>query len=275
VHFPDTGGVGTGSDVSMAGKRIGRVSDVAFANPNNLTKGIVFALSIDRNVNLPGDVNFYAQTRGLIGSSSIEVRQDRRPPGSQRKTTATDQPLAMIPRDDSTVLEGGQPEPGAGGILPPDMLADAKELVKNVNSLAKSLDTFFTPPTTSSSAPTSQPATPNIYVTLEKFDRVMDNANVILGDKANQENLKATLDELHQLSSTLVADAGQLGKLLSTINSAFVKIDKGEGTLGKLLNDPALYNTMVDASTALKGVLSQLTQLTEQWKREGLGVHLK
>ena len=35
----------------------------------------------------------------------------------------------------------------------------------------------------------------------------MDNANIILGDKANQENLKATLDELHQLSSALVADA--------------------------------------------------------------------
>jgi hypothetical protein len=32
---------------------------------------------------------------------------------------------------------------------------------------------------------------------------------------------------------------------------------------------------MVDAASSLKAVMNQFAQLTEQWKRQGLGVHLK
>ena len=47
VQFPDTGGVTKGADVSLAGKRIGRVDDVIFADRNDPTKGVVFVLSMN------------------------------------------------------------------------------------------------------------------------------------------------------------------------------------------------------------------------------------
>ena len=155
---------------------------------------------------------------------------------------------------------------------------------------------------------------PNLTVTMAKFDAALDSVNRVLGDKENQANIKQglqqfrdaavatheamasvqkllepakdTLTDISEAADTakqqfkdiggkLVDDAGRLGKLISELNQIAIKLEQGEGTAGKLLNDPALYNHMVDAATQLKNTLTQLQVLLEQWKKQGLGIKLK
>jgi phospholipid/cholesterol/gamma-HCH transport system substrate-binding protein len=54
------------------------------------------------------------------------------------------------------------------------------------------------------------------------------------------------------------------------------KVNKGEGSLGKLLNDSRLYNNAADltlqASTSLKGITTELQQVTDLFNKLGVGV---
>ena len=54
------------------------------------------------------------------------------------------------------------------------------------------------------------------------------------------------------------------------------KINKGEGSIGKLLNDNRLYNNAADltlqANTSLKGITSELKKVTELFNELGIGV---
>lgn len=285
VAFPDTGGVNAGADVLLSGKRIGHVSDLQFADPQDPTKGIAFAMIINREVTLPGAVNFYTQGHGLMGSASIEVRLDNKAPGTARKQPGTDRPLASIPRDNSMLLQGGQSAGGGGSnLIPQDVQDELKETMGNLNRVAKSVDAFFAEPGTQpasqpGSHPSSQPATgqarPNIYLTLGRFDRVMDDLDVFLGSKENQKNLHDSLVNLERVTRGFIDDADRLGRFLSFLESAAGKMDRGEGTLGKLINDPALYNTLTDAARQLKDGLQQFQDLMAQWKARGMGIRLK
>lgn len=155
---------------------------------------------------------------------------------------------------------------------------------------------------------------PNLAVTLAKFDAALDSVNKVLGDKENQVNIKQGLQQFRDaavstheamtslqklleparetlvsiseaadtakqqfkdIGGKLVDDADRMGKLISELNRIAIKMEQGEGTAAKLLNDPALYTHMVDAASQLKNTLTQLQVLLEQWKKQGLGIKLK
>jgi phospholipid/cholesterol/gamma-HCH transport system substrate-binding protein len=296
VTFPSTGGVSQGAEVVMAGKRIGRVVSVSFLDPDEPAKGVIFELTIDHQYTLPGKVNVYATTHGFVGGVSVDLRLDNRPPGNERT-------LAILPKDGSAYIQGAE-EAGGSSLLPADVISDAREALQGVSRLSQRLDTFMTPPAelaaragsatapagaatapaasgpTTTSAPA--PALPNIYTTMNRLDGAMDAVNTILGDRETQANFKTgvanisrTAADLDTLSIKLLDDADKLGGVLTTLQSVAVKLEQGEGTFGKLLNDPKLYNSMVDAAAQLKGALASLQVVLEQWQHGGVTVRIK
>jgi phospholipid/cholesterol/gamma-HCH transport system substrate-binding protein len=63
--------------------------------------------------------------------------------------------------------------------------------------------------------------------------------------------------------TTELADAGFARKLtdaVSEVNGLLAKIETGEGTVGKLMNDPALYDSLTEASDNLASLLANLQQ---------------
>ncbi len=78
-----------------------------------------------------------------------------------------------------------------------------------------------------------------------------------------------------ELSGKLSDSAEKLSKLLMTINRIATKIEAGEGTAGRLVADPKLYQRMTEASAELANLLKDFRGLVEQWKRQGVGIKLK
>jgi ABC-type transporter Mla subunit MlaD len=320
VLFADTGGVTPGADVFMAGKRIGRVADVAFADKDDPRKGIVLVLVIDRNINIPGDANVYIQGRGWSGGASIQLRSDGRMPGATRKDPATGQPLAWLPKEKVLTIVGAVEDAGGGGgLIPADLIADVRGAMGSMKQLAETLNDFFAPPPTPpptttgpGQASTTRPAEPtqprNIHVTMAKLDQALEAINRILGDRETQDNVRtalakfkeaavtteeamndvkrlvvdarqafgdlskatsSTTTKLQELAAALTDQADRLGNLLTALNAVAAKTNSGKGTASKLLNDPALYNNLVDATVQLKGTLTKLQELLEEWKRKG------
>jgi ABC-type transporter Mla subunit MlaD len=63
--------------------------------------------------------------------------------------------------------------------------------------------------------------------------------------------------------------------LLDSMHDITEKIDKGQGSAGLAVNDPKLYQALVDDSRELDSNLQVMQRLLEQWEQEGLSLKLK
>lgn len=85
----------------------------------------------------------------------------------------------------------------------------------------------------------------------------------------------AARSDFAKVTQRVVSGADSLSKVMTTINKVAAKIDEGEGSAGKLVNDPKLYNELVGAVGQMKSLMKDLRALTETWKKTGMQVKLK
>jgi phospholipid/cholesterol/gamma-HCH transport system substrate-binding protein len=97
-------------------------------------------------------------------------------------------------------------------------------------------------------------------------------ANVNRSAEAVTSTAQLTGQRVSELASQLGDDAARLGRLLTTLNQVSEKIVAGEGTAGKLLNDPALYNELVDSMRQLSKTLTELQATLKTWREKGVDV---
>jgi len=321
VKFADTGGVDAGSDVVLRGKRIGRVARVDFTD-NDPREGVTMVLIIERDRRIPGKANAYVHTGGFTGGAAVVFVSDGMAPGSKRQWD-------WIPRTGDVVLQG-LPTGGGGGLIPQDVLDEVRAGMKSISRLADTLNAFLTPPeqvapsqpspgpgqppTTTRGSPAPSPKQPpNFFAMMARLDDALRAVSEVLGDKENQQNIRAALvnfktaaaataatmeqvkvtaqqaqesirkigetselagKRFDELTAKLIEDADRLGTALTRLDSSLAKIDSGDGTLGKLLNDPKLYNNLVDAAAEMKTALTRLQEALEAWKDRGIRLRL-
>lgn len=62
----------------------------------------------------------------------------------------------------------------------------------------------------------------------------------------------------------------QIAKTIDQFEAITRKINEGNGTAAMLLNDPVLYENLIDVSKEMKLTVSDLKRLVEQWETEGV-----
>ena len=77
------------------------------------------------------------------------------------------------------------------------------------------------------------------------------------------------------LVGKLIEDAERISRLMTTINKVVLKIDDGKGTAGMFINDPRLYENIVEASRQMTNLIKDFRQLVELWKKKGVQIKLK
>lgn len=112
---------------------------------------------------------------------------------------------------------------------------------------------------------------------VKSADQVVKNADVrIEGIAASGTKLlDKTNVRVDDVTKSLLARLEQSAKVLDNVEKITAKIEKGNGTAGKLVNDPALYETLVDIAKELKTTTSDINRLIEQWEQEGMSLKLK
>lgn len=143
-----------------------------------------------------------------------------------------------------------------------------------------------------------------IATTIERLNETLDQANLALGaatdwlgDDQLQEDAKSaifkanllierateaalaagrlatTLDtESPPLFAKLSATATTVGDTLDEIQGLVRRASEGEGTLGRIVNDPALYEDLDDAAKRLADTLVAIKVLVEAIQAEGVNV---
>ncbi len=118
---------------------------------------------------------------------------------------------------------------------------------------------------------------------LAEFRKTIDAINKLVDDKqlrddiraaaANTRKLTESADKrLAQLTERYVALADDLGKTIKQADGLITEARAGEGTLGKLISDPKLYDSLTDAADRLSDALTEAKLLIEKWKAEGVPI---
>lgn len=107
-----------------------------------------------------------------------------------------------------------------------------------------------------------------LSATMEEFHKVAANANVILDE--NKGQLKGVVSNFNKVSDNFVKisdslNKADLGKTVKNLNATLSKVDNlmkgmesGQGTMGKLLKDDALYNNLEKTSKELEILLQDV-----------------
>lgn len=100
----------------------------------------------------------------------------------------------------------------------------------------------------------------------EELAAIIDDIGAVTGTlAANSQRIDSTMYNLNEVSSALAeadlaATVARLDEAVGQINELLAAVNAGEGSLGMLLNDTELYDSLAEASGNLASLLEDLEQ---------------
>jgi phospholipid/cholesterol/gamma-HCH transport system substrate-binding protein len=250
--FDSVAGLDTKSSVRMAGVKIGVVEKVELENHRAKV-----TMRIDPEVQIPRGTEVMIKTMGLLGEKYVEfvaVKNARPQPLSSEKSAyyqPDEKVLTSVSPSDVDKLIGQLSaiaddikqvtaslsrvfgtERGARSME--DMLNDLRQTMANIKDFSHTLRSDGSE-------------------LVMRLNELVASLNGVVGE--NRDNLKVTMENVREASKS-----AELA--LASIENAARKIDRGEGTIGKLVNDESMYNNI---DTAAKGI-SDYTSRIERMK---------
>lgn len=255
VQFPSASGVQQDTPVRFCGYQVGRVTEI---RPPEILDELQFGrktgrryfqslvlLSIDKNYDkIPSNVDVKLMTRGLA-SSYIE--------------------LVVEPNLPLMALEPDRPET--------EYLTDGALLQGSTGISSE----FF-----------PEQSQKKLDELAENMLKLTENINLIAGDPNNRENIKKSLDnfaktteqatktlkELESFFRTANTTSEELTKSIAQLRMVIEKVNENKGSVGRLINDASLYESLLENSEQLKSLLKEAEEVVKKLKKEGVKVKL-
>ena len=79
-----------------------------------------------------------------------------------------------------------------------------------------------------------------------------------------------TAESVRTVASTFQEVADEMVKTLDTLEQMLAKASNGEGTMGRLMNDPQLYESLTAAAVQLELAIGEFRQRLAVWAKEGI-----
>ncbi len=270
VQFPEAQGIQKNTPVRFCGYQIGRVTAVMAPELlENLKTEKKYhqtkvVLSIDKKFrNIPSNVDIQVVQRGL-GSSYIKFEEK---PGEKLKPLDPNLPETKYLVDG--ILLQGSSDTG-GGFFPKETQDKIDKLANNLNSLIENTNRIVGDPHNQS----------NIKKALEKLVKVSEDAESALEEFENfsVSGKKAVTEGKNEFNKTLVSVSQateELNKTSAQLRVLFEKVNEGNGTASKIINDGRLYESLLESSDELKSLLSDIRKFVRKSEKEGIPMKLK
>lgn len=248
VKYDNVEGLAKSAPVTINGLKVGKVSNIGFENEAG---GLIveFTLEDDFDFSKNSEVRIYSS--GLIGGKSLGIF-----PVYDQATTAKS----------GDTLQGGMED----GMLKAVTKA-LGPLERKVNNTLSTVDTLLLAFTDIVDEPTRnnlKEAINNLSTTLQSLNGVSAKLNRVLdvnGDKLDRTftNLDVTTENFAKFSDSIAQmETGQiiadLEGFTSQLNDITTRIENGEGSVGKLLKDEAVYENLEGATRQLEELLQDL-----------------
>lgn len=303
INFSEIPGIQENSAVYFRGYSIGKVVQV---DPPTIVSGrdgtdkneicAVVTITLPKKIDIPDNVIPKIFQRSL-GSSYIELALDA--PPSDTYINDGDIFFGKISSGSQFISESTQ-----------DKL---DSLIVSLNQLSNSLQSQLKPVSPDIVDQNNADVQANLTTAIIRFDATLKNINDIIGDNENKGNFKSILSDLAQTSNDtrkLVAKtidvieqsgktvenidsyaknvsdsfipvaikaqevADNMSTMLKSANTVMIKAAESNGTINRLLEDPALYESLSDTAERLSLAATELQKILKLWQENGIKMKL-
>ena len=249
--YDQINGVQSASPIMMKGVKIGTVTGIAF-DPAKGDK-VVLRLTIKRQYRIPEDSEAKIVSNGLMGAKAIEVAYGASPVylhGGDTLRSGRDRDLMDVAGSELDFLKQRLSQ----------VTSDLTRTLDNVNRLLEA-------------------NTDNITGTLGHLNDLSGDLASLLC--AEQQHLRTAIGGLAEFSGMLGENAGRVDSIVGNLNSftaqlaeeqlarklgqaaddltsLLARIERGDGTVGRLMTDPQLYESLNEATGNLAVLLEDL-----------------
>lgn len=276
-------GIADGSNLLYRGVVVGRVIATRLGDAD---QPVVIDALVNRQPPLPGNLVGVIKTNSLLGAgASIDLQQtDPKPNGvlaEHAQLKAKYLGTQILPPEFADLAS--ELKATARQLRESGVIAHLNETIQKAGDLADSLNSFVSDKgirdnltTTVANLRTASDNATRITQNMEKFS---NDLNTISADahatiKTANTTLTKVSGHIDDLSKQVNDRLLQTADLLKTFNSIATKIDQGKGTAGLIINDPKLYDSLVDTAQEINLTIADLKRLVNQWETEGAYLRL-
>jgi len=248
VVFANVAGLKNGDPVMVSGVRVGRVEGVHLER----TGKVIVTLSVSPDVRPKVDATAAIAALDLLGAKFIDYA-----PGVRPEPLPPDQPLVGTQKQELTDMASGIVDRAnellgnANSFVSPQLSQDLHNTLvavqRAMNLLSDAPDGAFVKQTTK---------------TLAATERVMLRVDSLIGSGTGRN--------LDSVTANLATLTTHLGSAASSIDTLLRRMNRGEGTLGKLASDSTLYTDLHALSVSLTALLTDLQLHPDKYMKPGL-----
>ena len=247
--YENVEGLAPSTPVTINGLNVGKVQDISFTEDGS--GKLLVKLIVEEEFNFSKNSEAQLYEAGLIGGKAI----------------------AIIPAFDNAE------NASQGDYLKGTIKAGLSELVNqrltplqeklettfvSADSLLVNLNSVFDDRTKNN----LKNSIAQLNITISSFKSTSESLNQLVSE--NQESLKSTLNNIENISdnlskitdsiaeSDLTETINNLQTTISNFNQILIKIENGEGSMGRLMKDEGLYNNLEGATKELEALLKDI-----------------
>ena len=290
IRLSDAGGLNVGGRASWRGIDVGKIKSIVLQPAPE--SSVLVTVRVRDDIDLPVGTTAQLQSSLLGGNTTINFNPPEESNG-ERLDFLTKDGTALIDGESSTAVGMMAKELRAALSEPMEQFGEVTDRVETLaetwNELGANLRDL-TKPIDPGAGPENQQATlagilVKIDERLAESKKVLDGLSNYVNDEELRENINATAANaramtekvstgVDDLTRRYVALADDMSKTLEIIGKLAESANNPDGTLGKLLNDPALYDNLNDTAERLQQLIEEAQLLLQKWKAEGVEVKL-
>jgi phospholipid/cholesterol/gamma-HCH transport system substrate-binding protein len=239
--YDNVGGLQPGTQVSINGYNVGNVTSIKFKDSSGK---LLVTISVSNEFEFSKNSIAELFDTGIIGGKGVQIVPvfDKAPRAKSGDTL-------------QSKIKPGITELVQQKLTPLQLKVEGA--VSNADSLLMNVNQILDDPTKEQLKETIV----SLNALVKSFKGSADNLNVLLDNNKMQldsslKNVNHITSNFSKLSDSLInSDLGgtltEFQTTVSKLNEILAKIERGEGSLGKLHQDDALYNNLADASKEL------------------------
>jgi phospholipid/cholesterol/gamma-HCH transport system substrate-binding protein len=245
---PDAGGIRKGDPVQMRGVNIGRVKSFHISQ-----QGVAVRLEIEGEYQIPSDSRVELKSAGLLGGIAADI----------------------VPGSAATFLKGGEVMPGSRPAGAFDSAGDiADKAQKTLGNLQEMLSKKTVEDVQASTAELLSLLRQLSAVTGEQRKQLLALTTSLNKSAAGLEKatsgpeLQDAVKRIDALSQRLETLTGSLERSSHSVEVVLGRIERGEGTLGRISKDDALYVNANEATVSLNNTIVEMKKLMEDIRKQ-------
>lgn len=236
IHYANVNGLTEGSPITIAGLTIGKVEDMRLAG-NTIAVGV----AIDNDVYIAKDSKAYIKSSSIMGGKQIAIT-----PGMSDETLKNGDTLSGAYEADLTELTSTLSPISTNvlGILERVNTTFDEKTRRHIQNILMDLNRSTTElqSVIRTQGQTVDYAFDNFAEFSEQLTRVAKNLDTIA--VSQRGNIDDGVKSIKVTAKTMEEAAWRFREASATLENVFKRIEKGEGTLGRLSRDEQLYRDM-------------------------------